>query len=58
MLRNPDIGQLKVERYTEQERTAARDRCVSKYGVGILLALHCIVEVKLIISTAANYQQF
>jgi len=39
MLRNLDVGQLKVERYTEQEGKAARDRCVSKYGVGILLAV-------------------
>ena len=38
MLRKPDVGQLKLERYNEQEGTAASDRCVSKYGVGILLA--------------------
>ena len=40
MLRNPGIGLLKAVRCTEQEGTAAGDRCVSKYGVGILLALN------------------
>ena len=40
ILRNADVGQLKVERYTGQEGTAVSDRCVSKSGVGILLALY------------------
>jgi len=40
MLRNPDVGQLKGERYTEEEGTAASDRCICKSGVGILLAIY------------------